>query len=310
MGENFLQWLQRFMEKNHWRDVILTAFTPVVWGTTYFVTTEFLPPERPLLVAAMRALPVGLLILLFARKLPEGRWWWRVAVLGALNIGLFFALLFTAAYRLPGGIAATVGAIQPFIVAILARIALGERLAGRKILAACAGVVGVGMIVINPSARLDALGIAAAFAATTAMAAGTVLTKRWGQPAPLLVFTSWQLVAGGLILLPLALLIEGAPPRFSTTNILGFLYLGVVGTGIAYAVWFRGINRLRASTITFLALLSPVSAMFIDFLILHRSLTFIQMAGAALVLTGIITAQRADLMNQKPVKKANIKIAF
>jgi probable blue pigment (indigoidine) exporter len=84
------------MESDYWKNVILTALTPIVWGTTYFVTTEFLPPGRPLFGAMMRALPVGLLILLYAGKLPEGKWWYRVFILGGLNIGLFFALLFTA----------------------------------------------------------------------------------------------------------------------------------------------------------------------------------------------------------------------
>src|SRR5712691_3857970 len=94
------------------RDVLLTALAPTVWGTTYFVTTQFLPPNRPLFVGLTRALTIGLLILAWFRKLPKGVWYWRVLVLGALNIGLFFALLFTAAYRLPGGVVASANAIQ------------------------------------------------------------------------------------------------------------------------------------------------------------------------------------------------------
>jgi drug/metabolite transporter (DMT)-like permease len=78
---------------------------PAVWGTTYIVTTELLPPGRPLLTAALRALPAGLLLLAVTRRLPHGDWWWRAAVLGTLNIGAFFALLFISAYRLPGGVA-------------------------------------------------------------------------------------------------------------------------------------------------------------------------------------------------------------
>jgi probable blue pigment (indigoidine) exporter len=89
------------------RDVLLTALAPIIWGTTYFVTTQFLPPNRPLFVSAIRAAPIGLLMLAGFRELPKGIWLWRVSVLGTLNIGFFFALLFTAAYRLPGGVEAT-----------------------------------------------------------------------------------------------------------------------------------------------------------------------------------------------------------
>jgi len=100
--------------------VVTTALVPVVWGSTYLVTTELLPPGRPLLAAALRALPAGLVLVLLTRRLPRGTWWWRAPVLGALNIGVFFSLLFVAAYRLPGGIAAVILAMQPLLVAALA----------------------------------------------------------------------------------------------------------------------------------------------------------------------------------------------
>ena len=74
----------------------------MAWGTTYLVTTEMLPPGRPLTAAVLRALPAGLLLLAVTRTLPPGSWWWRSAILGTLNIGAFFAFLFIAAYRLPG----------------------------------------------------------------------------------------------------------------------------------------------------------------------------------------------------------------
>jgi probable blue pigment (indigoidine) exporter len=239
----------------------------------------------------MRALPVGLLILLFVRRLPQGIWWRRAFVLGTLNFGLFFPLLFTAAYRLPGGVASTVGAVQPFVVAILAYAVIKEPITRRKILAAAAGALGVGMVVMSPAARFDAVGIAAAFAGTFSMATATVMTKRWGQPVSPLVFTAWQLVAGGIVLAPLALLIEGAPPELSSSSISGYLYLGLAGTGLTYVIWLRGVKRLNASTVTFLTLLSPVSAMTIDFLILDRALTFVQILGAFLVLVAIAAAQ-------------------
>ena len=62
--------------------LLITAITPAVWGTTYVVTTEFLPPDRPLLSGMLRALPAGLLLLAVTRKLPRGAWWWKSAVLG------------------------------------------------------------------------------------------------------------------------------------------------------------------------------------------------------------------------------------
>ena len=90
----------------HWRDVMLTAAAPAIWGSTYIVTSEYLPPDRPFTAALIRTLPAGLLLLLLTRRLPSRRDGWRLMVLGTLNIGIFQALLFVAAYRLPGGLAA------------------------------------------------------------------------------------------------------------------------------------------------------------------------------------------------------------
>ena len=92
-------------------DALATALGPVIWGSTYIVTTELLPPDRPFTAALLRTLPAGLLLVLWCRRWPawgDGVGWRRLLVLAALNIGVFQALLFVAAYRLPGGVAAVV----------------------------------------------------------------------------------------------------------------------------------------------------------------------------------------------------------
>ena len=100
---------------------------PPSGAAPYVVTTTPLPDGRPLLAGALRALPAGLLLLAVTRRLPRGSWWWRSAVLGTLNIGAFFALLFVSAYRLPGGVAAVLGAAGPLLVLALASVLLRLR---------------------------------------------------------------------------------------------------------------------------------------------------------------------------------------
>ncbi|MFG6194467.1 EamA family transporter [Nonomuraea sp. JJY05] len=281
------------MLRNQSGTVLLTALTPAIWGTTYLVTTELLPPGRPLLAAVIRALPAGLFLVALTRRLPTGIWWWRALVLGALNIGVFFALLFVGAYRLPGGVAATVGAIQPLLVALLSAGLLGERLSPRTLLAAVAGVAGVSLLVLRADARLDALGVAAALGGAVVMALGVVLSKRWQSPAPLLATTGWQLVAGGVLLLPVALLVEGPPPAALTgANLAGYAYLTIIGSALAYVLWFRGLRLLSATKVTFLGLLSPVVATALGWLVLGQELTAAQALGALVVLAALVAAQR------------------
>lgn len=161
----------------------LTAVAPAVWGTTYAVTTLALPAGHPLWSGVLRALPAGILALAVARVLPRGSWWWKAFVLGTLNIGAFFPLLFLSAYLLPGGVAATFGAAAPLIVAVLALPLLGERLTLWRLTCGVVGVLGVALMVLGPQAALSPLGVLAAVASTACMATGTIFSKRWGRPA-------------------------------------------------------------------------------------------------------------------------------
>lgn len=271
----------------------LAAVAPISWGTTYLVTTELLPPDRPLLSGVLRTLPAGLVVLLLTRTLPRGGWWWRAAVLGLLNIGVFNALLFVAAYRLPGGVAATLTSMQPLLVAGLALVLLGERPTAWRVGWGVAGVAGVALMVLRGEASLDLLGVVAGGVAAASMAAGIVLVKRWGRPADagLLTFTGWQLAAGGLLLVPLAAIVEGAPPTFDAAAVGGYLWLGIVGTLVAYALWFQGVGRLPVAAVSFLVLLSPAVATALGWLVLGQPLTALQAVGFLVAMASILAAQ-------------------
>lgn len=273
------------------RDTLLTALAPCVWGSTYIVTTELLPPGHPLTAAVIRALPVGIVMLLMVRVLPVDQWWWRLMVLGMLNIGVFQALLFVAAYRLPGGVAATLGAVQPLVVVLLSWFALHARHTRLTWLAAIGGLIGVGLLVLGPTARLDTIGIVSALVGAVSMALGTVLTKHWKSPYSISALTAWQLVFGGIFLLPLALLFEESLHNVTLNNVIGYAYLSLIGSGLTYALWFRGIHRLPAAAVSMLGLLSPLVATLLGYFFLRQSLSVVQLIGATLILASVWLGQ-------------------
>ncbi|WP_407320403.1 EamA family transporter [Isoptericola halotolerans] len=298
------------------RTTALTALTPVVWGTTYLVTTELLPPDHPVFAAAARALPAGLLALALTRTLPRGSWWWRAAVLGVLNIGAFFPLLFVAAERLPGGVAATMGAATPLVATVLAVVVLGERWSRWRLLWGAGGVLGVGFVVLGPDAALDPVGVVAGLGGAAVMALGVTLTKKWGPPPGVgpMAFAGWLLTAGGLALLPLAL-VEGVPTQVDAPALGGYLWLGIVGGLVAYALWFSGIRRLSVPAVAFLGLLSPLTAAVLGAVVLGESLDPLQLVGFGLALLALVAGQvvphrrRVGVARPRPVEDSAVSAA-
>lgn len=273
------------------RDTLWTALAPVVWGSTYLVTTEWLPPDRPFTAALLRALPAGLLLSLAARRLPQRGEWGRTLVLGALNIGIFQALLFIAAYRLPGGVAAVVGSIQPLLVMALAWAVERQAPARLAIPAALVGVGGMALLLLSPQSSWDLLGVAAALAGAVCMAAGTFLARRWRTQVPLLAFTGWQLLVGGLMQLPLAWLLDPPLPPLAASAIAGYAYLALVGAVLAYALWFRGLARLPTVAVSSLGLLSPLTAVVLGWWLLGQRLGPTALLGMGLVLGSVLAVQ-------------------
>ncbi|MEU6810534.1 EamA family transporter [Streptomyces sp. NPDC046831] len=280
----------------------VTALAPAIWGSTYLATTEWLPPDRPLLATTMRALPSGLILLLISRVLPKGQWLWRSLVLGTLNIGAFNLLLFVAAYRLPGGVAAMLMSVQPMIVLVLAALLIGDKIRLVHAPACALGAAGVVLLVFKGSTALDTVGVAAGLGGAACMATGITFTKRWGRPkgVGLLPFTGWQLLAGGLVSLPFTVAVEGLPGSLTGTNIFGFAYLIVLGAVISYALWFRGIEELPALAVSFLALVSPVVATILGFVFENEKFSALQIVGILVILVAVMLAQPRPAKPQSP----------
>ena len=273
--------------------IFTTALAPLIWGSTYLVTTEFLPPNRPFTAALIRVLPAGLLLLAWTRRIPKRDEWPTVVLLGFLNIGFFQAMLFVAAYRLPGGLAAVLSSTQTLMVLVFTWL-IDKTMPPKAAWAwSATGVLGIAMLVLSPSARYDGAGILAALSGAAAMALGVYLSKHKKTSLPVLAFTGWQLFIGGVFLLPVALLAEPPLESLSPANIGGYLYLCLFGAVFAYVLFFNGIVKLSPAAVSSLGLLSPVSAFVLGWLFLGQGMDAKSLAGFALVLVSIFGVQKA-----------------
>lgn len=275
------------VEENRLRWLAVTAIAPVAWGSTYVVTRHLLPPDAPLWGSVLRALPAGILVLLVARRLPHGAWWWRSLVLGTLNVGGFFVLVYVAGQRLPSSVAATLMSLSAACMMLFAWMLLRQRPRLLAVVGAIAGLVGVVLLVGSGGGRIDVWGVAASLGAMVASSLGFVLTARWGKGVAALPMTAWQLLGGSLVLVPVALVVEGAPPSLTPTSALGFAYVTVVATAVAYVAWFAGLRHLSPGAVGLVGLLNPVTGTVLGVVLAGELFGAAQAAGVALVLGGI-----------------------
>ncbi|MGW4807813.1 EamA family transporter [Kitasatospora sp. NPDC004272] len=280
----------------------LTALAPVAWGANYYVTHHYLPAGAPLWGAVLRALPAGLLLLAAARRLPRGAWWWRSAVLGALNTAAFFVLVYLASQWLPAGTAAMVMALSPLALMLCAWLLAGRRPLPAQLAGGVVGVGGAALMLAGGTGPAGPAGLLAALGALLVSSVGYVLTARWTTPAPdgsgaptpdgsaapgVLASTAWQLTLGGLLLLPVATLAEGPPPALDGGAVLAFGYSSLVATALAFLVWFTGLRRLPAATVGLIGLLNPVTGVLLGAALGGEHPGPAQYAGMALVLASI-----------------------
>lgn len=265
----------------------LTAIAPIAWGSTYYVTREYLPSDAALWGGVFRALPAGLILLLVCRRLPRGSWWWKSLVLGTLNIGAFFALVYAVAQILPSSIAATTMAVSAGVLMLMAWLLMGERPTRWPLIGAGLGFLGVAIMVFDGQSQINMLGILLSLTAMGISGLGFILAKKWSSGQPILDTTAWQLVAGGLLLLPVAGLVQGPPPALDGQAILGFGYLSIVATAVAFLAWFSGLRYLPSATVGLLGLLNPVTGVILGTLLASETLGVQSLSGMAMVLAGV-----------------------
>jgi probable blue pigment (indigoidine) exporter len=212
-------------------------------------------------------------------------------LLGLPNTTAFFVLWFLAARSVLPGITAVVIYTFPLWVALLSAPVLGHRLSPRHWGSVTAGFLGVALIsgfwaqwgtTVPPLAVLELLGASACWAL------GTVLFQRRFAREEMLEVNAYQLLGGTLGVLVLTLLFSPAPPPVATPVLLAsVLWLGVMGTAVAYSIWFYLLGRTRAATLSAYVFLVPVVALTASAILLGERLSPLQLAGVALVLGSV-----------------------
>jgi drug/metabolite transporter (DMT)-like permease len=268
----------------------------LIWGSTWGAIKIGVNDVPPFVFAFVRAVAVASLLTIVAVALrqpfPRGRRTIGVAVLvGLINLGWSWAIIFWAEQFVPSGLVSVFGAAAPVWTAVLAHFLVkGDRLSALKVLGLVLGLGGTVILIGAPDtgdgmAGLVATALLALMAISWAIAA--ILQSRFltrVAPIPAVALGSWASV---VLLSPLALGQLSADWHWTTPSILALAYLVVFGTGFAMVVSLWLYRKLRPTTITLIQVVVPAEAILIGTLWLGEPVTVRMLAGAALVVAAV-----------------------
>ena len=283
----------------------------IVWGSTYLAIAIAVQTLPPLLYAGLRFALAGLLLsgwlafrgvdLRISRRELAG-----AATVGILLLAIANGLVVFAERTVPSGVAALIVASIPLCIVIY-RMVAGERV-GRDLLAGVLlGLVGVAILVVpgGLNGTIDPIGALMLFGATMSWAFGTFLSPRLETPRNALVSTAYQMLAGGFVLIVVALgsgeLAHIDPATFSIPSMVAFVYLVVFGSLVAYSAYTWLLQNASVSLVSTYAFVNPVVAVVLGALVLAEPITPTIVIGAAVIVVAVAfivfrqnAARRAD----------------
>jgi drug/metabolite transporter (DMT)-like permease len=276
--------------------LLLFGLTVVAWGTNYLFVRVGLGETSPLWLAALRS-SVGLAAFgAYYLALPPTGALDRLGklhatLLGIPNTAAFFGLWFVAETTVPPGQAAVVIYTYPLWVAFLSVPLLRRPLAGEHWVFVALGFTGV-LLVSEPwtggASRASVVPLVELVGAAIAWALSTVLAQRRFRPEAMLAVNGYQLLGGAVVLVGAALVLDpGRWPSASVPLVVSVLWLGLLGTSFAYAVWFWLLGRVPAATLSAYAFLVPIVALGASALLFGERLGIGQAVGVLLVIASV-----------------------
>jgi drug/metabolite transporter (DMT)-like permease len=270
----------------------------LVFATGYSVARIVLADVGPIPLAMIRLLISAAILVPWAwrgmrtAKL-SGEDHWRLALMGVIGFTLAYALGNWGIAHSTASNAALLITVEPAALIVLSPLLLGERLSWREALGAALALLGAAIVVVNgipgvtqalvPHWRGDLVLILSGVAyAAYSLLARPVLLRH-----PSLVVTAYSVVWGAAAMLPLAVLDAGPAPRWTTSALVGTLYLAVVMTALGYVVWNWCLERVEAARAAIFLNIQPLGGALLGVWWLGERLTPFTVAGGLLILLGL-----------------------
>ncbi|HEV2197079.1 MAG TPA: EamA family transporter [Candidatus Acidoferrum sp.] len=302
------------------RTLLLTAFAAVylIWGSTYLAIRIGVESVPPLMLAGLRHFTVGVLLYPFLRwktgVRPTAIHWKTVAVTGFLLLFVGNGGVSWAEQTVPSGITAVLVAMVSFWLVIVDWLRPGGHRPVPKVLFGLVlGFAGVALLVgpvhLGGSERVDLGGVAVLVVGCFAWACGSIYSKHGGMPSSALLGVAMQSLVGGAVLL-VAGLVSGEFHRFhfaavSWRSWVALAYLIVFGSGFGFTAYLYILKKSTAARVATYALVNPVVALFLGWLVAGEVISLRTIAAAVIILTAVILVitapHRPQQRGQEPV---------
>ncbi len=296
--------------------LVLVAFAAVylVWGSTYLAIRIGVESFPPLILAGLRHIVVGLLLYPILRRTtgikPTAANWRAAVVTGALLLFAGNGGVSWAEQTVPSGITALlVATVSLWLVIVDWLRPGGARPVSRVVIGLLMGFAGMALLVgparLGGSERVDPRGAAVLVIASLAWACGSLYSKHGGMPSSAMLGVAMQGLAGGVILLVVALFAgefrELHLGAISLRSWLALGYLIIFGSGIGFSEYLYILQKSTAARVATYAFVNPVVALFLGWLILGEAITLRTAVAAAIILTAVILVITAPHRKPAPI---------
>lgn len=291
--------------------VVRFVLLGAAWGSSFLLmklAVQGLSPGQVVLGRlVLGALALTLLLLVMRRPWPRQRKLWsHLAVTAGVGCVLPFLLFAWAAERIPSGLSSVLNSATPLATAAVTALALRqEKVTPRKTVGIVAGAAGI-LVVLSPwrfyaADAVDLWGQMACLAAVLCFGVVFSYTKKYVSPyaADPIGIPAVQMVAASLMMLVLAPLIAAGEISLTAPVVVGMLLLGVVSTGLAYVWNFRIIAEWGATAASTVAYITPLVGVALGAVVLREEVSWNQVAGAGVVIGGIVLAQSGPKAPEK-----------
>jgi drug/metabolite transporter (DMT)-like permease len=280
----------------------------IVWGTTYLAIRVALESIPPMLMAAMRWIAAGLMLIGWLKwrgeRLPGPRAWPALVVLGILLLGFGNGAVVWAEQTLASGLTAVLVATVPFwMVGVEAAVPASgkheasERVHPRQLAGLVLGFAGIVMLVwpeirVGESRRAFLAGLVSTQIAGIGWAAGSTYARRRGrsdaQDENVLATAAFEMLFGGLALLVTGLALgEASRVAFTTRTALALAHLTFFGAVAGFTAYAYALKHLPVATVSLYAYINPIIAVVLGMLVLGEPFNVRMAIAAAIVLSGV-----------------------